>query len=90
MEKLDARFPCTIEIKVKLIDAVGTNWEDLPYVGLQAADNQKEWDLIIQNLKDTVNMSHIHEARYNYIGSSQGHYIRHGYSMSNYSEIRDS
>jgi hypothetical protein len=80
MKNTDARFPCTIEIKVKLADAVGTEWELLPYIGLQTADNQKEWDLIIQNLKDTANMSHVHEVRYNRLNSAQGNYIRHGYT----------
>lgn len=89
MKKLDARFPCTIEIKVKLVDAIGTEWESLPYVGKQSADNKTEWNLVVQNLNETAEMSHVHEIRWNHVGSSQGHYIRHGYSMSNYTETRE-
>lgn len=73
-----------VQYKIKPLASWQTLWEDTAYLGTLHLDTSEEADRIAEALSDIF----VAEVRWNWLGSTQGHYVISDYTLDAYFKER--
>ena len=73
-----------IQFKMKPLASWDTPWEDTAYLGMLRLDTQEEADRVAEALSDIF----VVEVRWNWLDSTQGHYVTSVYTLNAYLKDR--
>jgi hypothetical protein len=73
-----------VQFKIKPLSSWRTLWEETAYLGMLRLDTQEEADRVAEALSDIF----VVEVRWNWLDSTQGHYVTSDYTVDAYFKER--